>query len=144
MLKLLTILLIGLVFESTGIVFLKKGMDRIDKPTDITVRAVARLLKDGATSPQVLLGIFFQALFFACLLVLMSKSDISFLWPLTALSFVFTTFSALLFLGERVSAVRWVGVIFILIGAAFISYSEHSKQKETPAPAAAETQVSPE
>ena len=60
MLKLLTILLIGLVFESTGIVFLKKGMDRIDKPTDITVRAVARLLKDGATSPQVLLGIFFR------------------------------------------------------------------------------------
>ena len=145
MLKLLTILLIGLVFESTGIVFLKKGMDRIDKPTDITVRAVARLLKDGATSPQVLLGIFFQALFFACLLVLMSKSDISFLWPLTALSFVFTTFSALLFLGERVSAVRWVGVIFILIGAAFISYSEHAKQKETPAPAAADTtKVSPE
>ena len=143
MLKLLTILLIGLVFESTGIVFLKKGMDRIDKPTDITVRTVARLLKDGATSPQVLLGIFFQALFFACLLTLMSKSDISFLWPLTALSFVFTTFSALLFLGERVSPVRWVGVVFILIGAGFISYSEHVKKKEMPAPAV-ETKVSPE
>src|ERR1022692_2036640 len=113
MIKLLTILLIGLVFESAGIVFLKKGMDQINKPTDITVHTVGRLLKDGATSPQILLGIFFQALFFACLLTLMSKSDISFLWPLTALSFVFTTFSAMLFLGERVSAVRWVGVVFI-------------------------------
>lgn len=136
MIKLLSILLIGLVFESTGIVFLKKGMDQITKPETITVAAVARLLKAGATSPQVLLGIFFQALFFACLLTLMSKSDISFLWPLTALSFVFTTFSAILFLGESVSPVRWVGVVFILIGAGFISYSEHTKKPAAPASAA--------
>ena len=119
-------------------------MDQINKPTDITVHTVGRLLKDGATSPQILLGIFFQALFFACLLTLMSKSDISFLWPLTALSFVFTTFSAMLFLGERVSAVRWVGVVFILIGAAFISYSEHAKKKETPASAAASGKINRE
>ncbi len=143
MIKLLAILLIGLVFESTGIVYLKKGMDKIPKPESITVATVARLLKAGATSPQVLLGIFFQALFFACLLTLMSKSDISFLWPLTALSFVFTTFSAIWFLGERVSPVRWIGVGFILIGAAFISYSEHAKQKAGPAPAAA-TKANPE
>jgi drug/metabolite transporter (DMT)-like permease len=144
MIKLLTILLIGLVFESAGIVFLKKGMDQINKPTDITVHAVGRLLIDGATSPQILLGIFFQALFFACLLTLMSKSDISFLWPLTALSFVFTTFSAMLFLGERVSAVRWIGVIFILIGAAFISYSEHAKKRDLPAPASASGKINRE
>lgn len=143
MFKLLSILLIGLVFESAGIVYLKKGMDKITKPETVTVGAVARLIKAGATSPQILLGIFFQALFFACLLTLMSKSDISFLWPLTALSFVFTTFSAMLFLGESVSPVRWVGVIFILIGAAFISYSEHAK-KPAAAPPAAPAQVSPE
>ncbi len=137
MIKLLSILLIGLVFESTGIVYLKKGMDKISKPETITVATVARLLKAGATSPQVLLGIFFQALFFACLLTLMSKSDISFLWPLTALSFVFTTFSAMLFLGESVSPVRWTGVVFILIGAAFISYSEHTKKRDPPVPATA-------
>jgi drug/metabolite transporter (DMT)-like permease len=59
----------------------------------------------------------------------MSKSDISFLWPLTALSFVMTTLAALVFLGERVSPIRWAGVVFIMIGAALISYSEHSKEK---------------
>src|SRR6266446_385661 len=74
-------------------------------------------------------GVVFEALFFACLLILMSKSDITFLWPLTALSFVMTTLAALLFLGEEVSPVRWAGVIFIVIGAALISYSEHSKPK---------------
>jgi len=45
------------------------------------------------------------------------------------LSFVMTTFAALIFLGEEVSPVRWAGVVFIMIGAALISYSEHSKPK---------------
>ena len=59
----------------------------------------------------------------------MSKSDISFLWPLTALSFVFATFAAMWFLHERVSAIRWAGVILIMIGAAFISYDEQTRAK---------------
>ncbi len=124
MLKLLVILLIGLFFESTGIVLLKKGMNNIGDVKKITVTEVLRIFKAGATSPQILLGIFFQALFFACLLILMSKSNISFLWPLTSLSFVFATFAAIFFLGEHVSTVRWAGVILIVLGAGLISYSE--------------------
>lgn len=136
MIKLLCILLIGLVFESTGIVFLKKGMNQIGEVKVASVGEAIHLLKVGLTNYQIILGVFFQALFFACLLFLMSKSDISFLWPLTSLTFVFSTLAAIWFLGESVSPVRWVGIVFILIGAAFISYSEHVKKKEPPAPAA--------
>jgi uncharacterized membrane protein len=78
-------------------------------------------------------------LFFVVLLVLMAKSEISFLWPLTGLSFVFATFAAILFLGERVSAVRWTGVVLIVIGAVFISYSEQTKPKPGDAAAPAQT-----
>jgi len=129
MMKLLLILLIGLTFESTGVVLLKKGMTRIGDVEKVSVREVIRILKAGATSPQILLGIFFEALFFACLLVLMSKSDISFLWPLTGLSFVFATIAAWKFLGEQISPVRWFGVALIVIGAGFISYSEKASER---------------
>ena len=44
------------------------------------------------------------------------------------MSFVFATFAAIWFLNERVSAVRWIGVVLIVIGAAFISYSQHAKE----------------
>jgi drug/metabolite transporter (DMT)-like permease len=63
----------------------------------------------------------------------MSRADISFLWPLTGLSFVFATFAAMFFLGETVSPTRWVGVILIVIGAGFISYSEKASAKPPPA-----------
>src|SRR6266704_2524085 len=129
MAKLLLILLIGLVFEAAGVVLLKKGINQIGEAQKIVPAEAVRIIKAGATNPTVLLGVFFEALFFAFLLVLMSKSDITFLWPLTALSFVMTTFAALIFLGEKVSLVRWAGVVFIMIGAALISYSEHSKPK---------------
>jgi len=132
MFKLLLILLVGLTFESTGVVLLKKGMTHIGDMSGITAGEILRVCKAGATNPQILLGMFFEALFFGCLLILMSKSDISFLWPLTGLSFVFATFAAIWFLGEHVSMVRWIGVILIMIGAAFISYSQQVKEKPAP------------
>jgi len=132
MIKLLLILLVGLTFESTGVVLLKKGMTHIGAMNGVTAGEILRICKAGATNPQILLGIFFEALFFLCLLILMSRSDISFLWPLTGLSFVFATFAAIWFLNERVSVVRWIGVILIVIGAAFISYSQHVKEKPAP------------
>jgi drug/metabolite transporter (DMT)-like permease len=132
MVKLILILIVGLVFESAGVVLLKKGITQIGEMHGVTASEILRLIKLGAVNPQIILGVFFEALFFLFLVILMSKSDISFLWPLTALSFVFATFAAILFLGERVSWLRWIGVIFIVIGAAFISYSQHIKNESPP------------
>jgi drug/metabolite transporter (DMT)-like permease len=134
MAKLLLILLIGLVFESTGVVLLKKGITEIGEIKRPSVAEVLRVVKAGIANLYILLGVFFEALFFLCLLILMSRSDISFLWPLTALSFVFATFAAILFLHEQVSSVRWAGVVFIMIGAVLISYSEQTKEKKLPSP----------
>ena len=131
MAKLLLILLVGLVFESIGVVLLKKGITRIGNVQTINASEIVRVLKAGITNGQILLGVLFEALFFACLLVLLARSDISFLWPLTGLSFVFATFAAVWFLGERVSALRWLGIVLILVGAACISYSEQAKLKLT-------------
>ena len=137
MVKVLLILFIGLVFESTGVILLKKGMGRIGRPNPVNPAQIVRVIKAGAASPQMLLGVFFEALFFVCLLILMAKSDISFLWPLTALSFVFATFAAIWFLHEHVGPLRWAGVVLIMIGAALITYSEQGKEKTSPPAASA-------
>jgi drug/metabolite transporter (DMT)-like permease len=136
MLKLMFILLIGLTFESTGVVLLKKGMTQIGEIKTINVAEIARVTKAGLTSAPILSGVFFEALFFGCLLILMSRSDISFLWPLTGLSFVFATFAAVWFLHEQVSSIRWAGVVLIMFGAALISYSEQHKDKSAASPSA--------
>lgn len=132
MVKVLLILLFGLVCESAGVILLKKGMLHIGDVNGYAFPELLRVFKAGVTSPQILLGVFFEAVFFGCLVLLMSRTDISFLWPLTALSFVFATIAAMWFLGESVSPIRWLGVVFIMIGAGCISYSEHAKPKPPP------------
>jgi drug/metabolite transporter (DMT)-like permease len=131
MAKLLIILFIGLIFESTGVLLLKKGMTQVGDLKSAQVQEVTRVVKAGLTNPLILLGVFFEALFFLSLLVLMSQSDISFLWPLTGLSFVFATLAAVWFLHEQVTSVRWLGVGLIVIGAALIIYSEQHRRNRT-------------
>lgn len=137
MVKLLLILMVGLVFESTGVVLLKKGMAQIGGLQAVTAAEVFRVLRETLVNSNIFLGVFFEALFFGCLLFLLARSEVSFLWPLSGLSFVFATFAAIWFLGEQVSAVRWLGVVLIVFGAGLISYSEQVRpQASTPSPAA--------
>jgi len=143
MTKLLLILIVGLIFESAGVVSLKMGLTQIGDMKAVSVGELVKVVKAGATNVSVLFGVFCEAVFFASLLILMSKSDISFLWPLTGLSFVFATFAAMWFLHERVSSARWAGVVFIMIGAALISYSEHAKPKPDPPPSVADSGMAP-
>jgi uncharacterized membrane protein len=131
MIKIILILFIGLIFESTGIVFLKKGMAHVGEVKMTGAAEIFRVVKAGATSPQILAGVFFEALFFVCLLIMMARSDISFIWPLTGLSFVFSTFAAIWFLNENVSAIRWIGVMLIVAGSVVIGYSEQTKENST-------------
>ena len=137
MVRLLLILLIGLVFESTGIVFLKRGMMQnsvpLSSPSPVEGNRVGCSGIAFATNPQDPAGHFFsRRCFLLACLVLMARSDISFLWPLTGLSFVFATVGGdMVPPREGVSGVRWAGVVLIMIGAALISYSEH-RTKELP------------
>jgi drug/metabolite transporter (DMT)-like permease len=132
MAKLLTILLVGLLFEAIGVVFLNKGLKEIGDVPQVTAVEIARVVREGATNANILLGVLCEALFFAALLILMSRSDVSFIWPLTSLGFVLTTLAARIILHEHVSALRWVGVVLIVLGAGLITWTEKHKP---PAPA---------
>lgn len=135
--KLLVILMFGLVCEAVGVVLLSKGLRQVGEVKEVNVREVLAVVKRGVTNVHILLGVFFEAVFFACLLVLMSKSEVSFLWPLTAMSFVMTTLAAKLFLHEEVSLLRWGGVLLIMCGAGLITWSEKVKPPVVPLEVAA-------
>ncbi len=135
--KLLVILMFGLVCEAVGVVLLSKGLRQVGEVKEVNVREVLAVVKRGVTNAHILLGVFFEAVFFACLLVLMSKSEVSFLWPLTAMSFVMTTLAAKWFLHEEVSLLRWSGVLLIMCGAGLITWSEKVKAPVVPLEVAA-------
>jgi drug/metabolite transporter (DMT)-like permease len=138
MTKILVILFVALIFEALGVVILKQGIDQITVqeklrqggPIQVSVTSVLRLVGHGFINSRVLLGVLFEAIFFAGLLMLMGHKDVSFVWPLTSLSMVMATFAAIMLNNERVSGLRWVGVLVMMCGAAIIFWTEHEKDLE--------------
>jgi uncharacterized membrane protein len=134
MTKLIIIMLIALSLEAIGVVLLSKGLKEIGEVKRVSVSEVARLIGRGATNRFILIGMVFETLFFAGMVTLMAQADISFVWPLSALGLVLTTFSAKVFLHEQVSSTRWAGVFLMMAGAALITYSEKVKERKAAVP----------
>ena len=145
MTKILIILIIAFTFEAFGVIALKKGLDQIGikyterKATMPVWKNILHLVGNWFANKHVLFGLLLETTFFILLQYLLGQRDVSFVWPLTALSFVMTTLAAQFFLHERVDAMRWSGVALIMLGAACISYGEHTKDK-TASPAAVPSQ----
>jgi len=139
MAKIFLILIIAAIVESVGVAFLSGGLKEINGATEISASEIARVIKDGASNGKILLGVALEAAFFGALLYMLSKYDVSFIWPLTSLGFIVTTLAAQFLLHEKVSSVRWAGVLLIALGAALTSYSEANKPPPTPPHAAADS-----
>jgi len=140
MAKLLTILFVALCFETTGVIMLSKGLRTLPGPKDYSPIEIARLVGRGTSNKNIVLGVAFEAVFFVGLLMMMSNADVSFVWPMTSLTFVFSTVAAKFYLREQIDGLRWIGVICIVCGAGLITFSEKRKERLQNTPTAAVVQ----
>jgi len=136
MTKLIVILLLGLLFEAVGVVYLSQGLHEIGEVKTISFAEISRIVVRGAVNRNILLGTLLETIFFGVLLYLLSQRDVSLIWPLTSLGFVLTALAARMVRHEEVSALRWTGVLIIVLGAALVAWSEQPKTKPAPQPAA--------
>ena len=139
MTKILIVLFIAFSFEALGVIALKTGINQITARYGARATTTTRwkntliMVGDWFTTGPVLLGLLLETIFFIMLQYLLALQDVSFVWPLTSLSFVMTTLAAQFILKEKVDGFRWGGVALIMLGAAMISLGEHNKEKASPA-----------
>ena len=92
MAKILIVLFIAFSFEAIGVITLKRGIDQIGprytarKGSLPFWRNVLKLVGDWFTNKSVLLGLLLETIFFVLLQYLLGQRDVSFVWPLTAVS----------------------------------------------------------
>ncbi len=137
MAKLVGILLIALILEAVGVVLLSQGLRQIGEIQEYSLGEIARIFGRGFTNSYILVGMVFETVFFVGLLVLLKNWDVSLIWPLTSLGFVLTTLAAQYIRHEDVSALRWGGVLLIMVGASLVGWSERTKEREVVKPAIA-------
>ncbi len=81
-----------------------------------------------ALSPYLWLGIISVGLTFIIWSTALSRVDLSVAVPVASFSYIFIPVISIIFLHERVSVLRWLGIFLILAGVIFVSAS--TKEKE--------------
>ncbi len=109
------------VFAGTGgELAVTHAMKEIGEVKDFAPRAVLGILGRALLLGWMWIGIALLTLSFFCFLALLSWEDVSFVVPVTALSYVVGALGAKFFLGERVTPVRWAGVLLVCLGVALV------------------------
>ena len=112
--------LLVVVAGTSGEMFVSRAMKAVGEVTSFRPGAIARVVLRALVEPWMWAGLGMMSLAFFCLLVLLSRANVSFVVPVTALSYVMAALGGRFFLGERVSANRWLGVCLVCLGVALV------------------------
>ena len=112
--------LLVVVAGTSGEMFVSKAMKSVGEVTSFRPGAIARVVGRALVQPWMWAGLGMMALAFFSLLVLLSRANVSFVVPATALSYAVAALGGRFFLGEQVNANRWAGVCLVCLGVALV------------------------
>jgi drug/metabolite transporter (DMT)-like permease len=81
----------------------------------------ANLVMSVVRNSYIFIGVVFLAVYFFLYLIALSWADLSFVLPLTAVSYIFAAILARIFLKEDVTWLRWMGTLVIIVGITLIA-----------------------
>ncbi len=108
--KAVFLILICTILTSTAEIFLKKGSLLLEPNLLLIIK-----------NTNLILGIFFYGLAFIILVIALKFADLSYAYPLLALSYVIVYFLSYLFLNESFTLLKTIGTFFVLLGVTTIS-----------------------
>jgi drug/metabolite transporter (DMT)-like permease len=109
------------LFGSAGNTILDKGMRDIGALNLSTPLAMGNSFLITFSSSTIWLGVACMLLFMLCHMLVLSWADYSFVMPFTAVAYALVPLLAHEWLGEAVPAVRWAGIVLIVLGVFLVS-----------------------
>ncbi len=89
------------------------------------------LVTSVVRNSYIFIGVIFLAVYFFLYLIALSWADLSFVLPLTAVSYIFAAILARVFLREDVTWLRWVGTLVIIVGITLIALDGRQRTGST-------------
>lgn len=117
----MVILFLLIVLAGTGgELCVSRAMKTVGEVKDFRPQAIVRVILRALRGGWMWAGVALMALAFFSLLGALSFLNVSFVVPVTALSYVAGALGAVFFLRERVSARRWIGVFLVSLGVTLV------------------------
>lgn len=120
--KVVIVMLLATIAVSVGEALLSKGMKQTNDVMGGGWTAQFRTL----LNTYVIVGTLLMALYFVLYMLALKWADLSFVLPLTAISYLIGATLAKYFLHEHVTPIRWLGAIIITIGVIVVGLGEGS------------------
>ncbi len=103
-----------------GELCVSRAMKQIGATESMGPRGILRVVVRAMTLPWLWVGVGMMAVAFFALLGALSIYNVSLVVPVTALSYVAGALGGRIFLHERVSRERWLGVVVVVIGVTLV------------------------
>ena len=117
--KTIALILLSVALGVTGQIFLKQGVSAGGPITGLNKAVLVTLFK-----PMVLLGLFSYGLSSISWLVVLSRTELSFAYPMVALGYVLVFFLSWWLFDERVTWVRVAGLCLICFGVVLVALTK--------------------
>jgi uncharacterized membrane protein len=109
-----------MVAGTAGELCMARAMRTVGEVHDFRPRALVSVAGRALSVGWTWVGLGLMTLAFFSLLAVLSIENVSFVVPVTALSYVVGALGGRLFLHERVTPTRWAGVVLVCIGVTLV------------------------
>lgn len=121
--KTIVMILMMVLCANVGDLMLKRGMSQIGG-VPLSFAGLQHSFILTVTSGTIWVGIFFLIGFMISYMTVLSWADYSYVMPAGAFGYALLTLLAVVFLHERVTPKRWVGVFLICIGVLLVGQTK--------------------
>lgn len=118
--KYIPLILCGVLLNAFAQLALKQGM-RVIGPFSFSVENIFPILAKVGINPFILAGLTCYVLSVLVWLMVLSRVEVSFAYPLLSVGYVVTAFAGYLFFDENMGIIRWLGVLIICLGVWLIT-----------------------
>jgi drug/metabolite transporter (DMT)-like permease len=116
------LIFLTVILNSIAQLLLKAGMKKVGE-LEFAWTNVTFLCSKIALNPYIFLGLCAYFFSFGAWLLVLSKADISYAYPLISLGYILSAITAYYFLGESLTILRVTGILIILCGVFLVSQS---------------------
>jgi drug/metabolite transporter (DMT)-like permease len=104
-----------------GQILVRRGMQQVGSLENYAPLALVSYFWQALTNAYVIGGTVFNAIFYFLFLAALSWTDVTVVLPMSALEYLFAAGLAIVMLNEKVTALRWAGIVLIVIGVILIA-----------------------
>jgi len=112
-----------IVSGTGGELCVSRAMRGMGELHDFSPKSIVAFVMRALRQPWMWVGVAMMAVGFFSLLAVLSFRDVSFVVPVSALSYAAGAFGAKAFLGERISHNRWLGIAIVCVGVTIVWWS---------------------